>query len=223
MRDKEETDSQLRPLRPTVHSMAKKQGVLREKVQIRRMVRKASKAFGPTFTLSELETLKLPAFCFSGQTICAYCGDPATGRDHVIPVSAQHVHRKRVMELNGPWVWACQDCNSALSNRHFDSFKRRCEWAAWRLDSKAAPVQWHHWELKPLDYTLRTYVRNQTKRRLWMRNRADFYGSRGFYLNLEPLFWEYARLGERGLGGKYLLSYFSEFKQDLEILYKPPP
>lgn len=174
------------------------------------------------WTVDELEKLILPSFGFGDERDCAYCGDPATQRDHVIAVSYQTIQKRRAkMAVRfGPWCWACSDCNRHLSNRYFDSFKERCEWAHWRLAKKTKPIEWHQWELKNLDYTLRTYIRKQIAKRLWIQQRADWYETRDFYLNLENLIWKLQTMEDTGTGAKLLRSYFSSILTDISRIYE---
>lgn len=137
---------------------------------------------------------QFPVFCFSNRR-CAYCGDPPDHREHVIAISFQtDGRRKRVMKTGGPWCWSCADCNVHLSNSFFQTFRERCEYAQQRLNNLTNPVEWHHWELKNLDYGLREYIERSTAKRKWMRLRSDWYTSREYYLNIEPLLWHYLEL-----------------------------
>lgn len=171
--------------------------------------------------MSKSESTHLPVFTFGNTARCTYCGDPAVERDHVIPVSYQSVHEKNRTSGNGPLTWACSDCNQALSNRYFDTFLARCEWAKWRLECKVKPIEWHNREIRELDHSLRDFVRTEAKKRLWMRNRADFFESRDFILNIENLAWEMQCRRPDTIGTTFLFSYFSSTLRLIAELYKP--
>lgn len=171
--------------------------------------------------MSEIESLLLPNFSFGSPSCCTYCGCAATQKDHVIAVSYQSISKKHRFSGTGPWCWACGNCNRSLSNRYFDSFKDRCEWVQWLYESKAKPIEWHIWELGPLDHNLRSHIRAEMERRKQFRGKADFYGSRDFYLNLESLIWEVSQLRNSGIGAKFLASYFSSILRDISEIYRP--
>lgn len=163
----------------------------------------------------------LPKFKFGNPNCCAYCGDPPSGRDHVIPVSFQHLRKDQRNATNGPTTWACQPCNSKLGANWFDDFDDRCRWIRDRIDSAVKPVVWHDYELAKLDYGLRIYIKSESARRLWQRSRADWYESRDYWLNIENLQWQLAEFNPSNPGFLFLESYFRRTIQFLkEQLYK---
>jgi hypothetical protein len=155
----------------------------------------------------------LPLFSFGQPQRCTYCGtyDP-NGRDHVIPVSMQHVHDEHRWTINGPWTYCCQSCNSILSNHLFDSFLDRCRHVAGRLAERVKPVMWHQWELIRMDYSLRKYIQAQIASRILMHSRADWFESREFYCNIENLKWEFS---EKVKPRTFLYSFFSETVREI--------
>lgn len=172
--------------------------------------------------ITPVDSLKLPVFSFGNAHVCAYCGDKeATDRDHVVAVSFQHVHKECRYECNGPWCWACRDCNRAIKNRYFDSFKDRCEWTHDRLAAKLQPIKWHKWELNELDKDFRGYIERDVHKRKRLWDRADFYQSRDFYLNLESLIWEVSQLSGNGTGSKFLIGFFHSILYDIGNIYRP--
>lgn len=207
-------------LRGPVHKAPVLEEVLQPKMQVDRVVKAQSSRERRRDMKRLPERPTLPVFSFGNPTSCVYCGDPAWTRDHVIAVSFQRTHRKHCFKTNGPWCWACKDCNIHLHNKFFDSFLSRCEWASWRISVKAKPIEWHEYELKPLDFGLRAYIKNDIAKRRWIQNRADFYGSREFYLNLENLIWECTQMNKTSIGGKYLYAYFSSMLREVANLYK---
>lgn len=133
----------------------------------------------------------LPSFFFGNERVCTYCGDPADGIDHIIPFAYQRSGKRTAAfkVQGGPRTGCCKYCNSIKGDRHFLSFDECCRDIRDRLDDEASPVVWSMREIRKLDYTLRTYVEQQRRRRLWLRGRADWYESRNFLLNLESLLW----------------------------------
>lgn len=134
----------------------------------------------------------MKSFKFGSMATCCYCGDPATSLDHIIPVAIQTINRgnRRLIKDHGPVVWSCADCNNHLSSRRFNSFTDRCRWASERLNSKAKPIIWSNDEISKLSGKILSFVKQETAKRKWLRNRADWYESRDFYLNIESLLWE---------------------------------
>ena len=214
----------MRELRPGNQKAKTLETILHSSMQIPDMGSKTpqNKAARWGWALKELERFTLPVFSFGDSRDCVYCGDPATQRDHIIAVSYQSGQSKKLSRRSafGPWCWACGDCNSHLSNRYFDSFKERCEWAHWRISRKVKPIEWNEQQLSALDYTLRSYIRKQMAKRLWIQQRCDWYESREFYLNLENLIWEICSLSDTGPGSKFIRSYFSSMLTDISTIYE---
>jgi hypothetical protein len=53
-----------------------------------------------------------------------------------------------------------------------------------------------------------------------MRQRADWYESRDFYLNLEGLIWEVNQLGKSSTGHRFVRAYFSSMLYDIASIYR---
>ena len=132
----------------------------------------------------------IPTFTFGNCGICAYCGDVADSKDHVIPLSYQTDRPKLSRSDSGPMTFACRPCNSFLSNRMFPDFRTRCEFVRDYLNRKSRPVLWSMRELGELDYGLRKLILKERNKRLWIRARADWYEGRDYLLNIEMLLWE---------------------------------
>lgn len=129
---------------------------------------------------------------------------------------------KRLRQSIGPWTWCCDNCNSRLGSRYFDTFKDRCLWLQSALGKHAKPILWHPWELAQLDYGLRLMVTQQITFRTWAQARADFYGSRGFYLNLESLGWLVKERCRDTDAGNFLSAFFASTVKDVaDRLYQP--
>lgn len=101
---------------------------------------------------------KLPAFA-----TCTYCGDPAYGWDHVIPVSrSRHI---RNASRFGPDDWrvpACMDCNSSLCDRPFFDVPSRAGYVLSRVKVRFAKLlktpDWDDEELMEMGSNLRASI-----------------------------------------------------------------
>lgn len=160
----------------------------------------------------------LPTFWFGNKRICTYCGADAESRDHVIPWSFQKTTTRRGLSASGPMTHCCKFCNSFLSNRFFSDFRTRCEFIQHYMNRMAKPIEWHEWQMRKLDYTLRSYVRSEQQLRLWYRLRADWYEGRGFLLNIESLLWEPHLKRGSALFHKPLYDYFWSTINMLELV-----
>ncbi len=137
----------------------------------------------------------LPDFVFGSVTCCGYCGDPANARDHIVPVSftfsrGRQKDRKKMPEGGGPVMRCCSRCNGYLGSRFFPTFLERVQFMNEKLKSKVKPIIWTKQEINALDISLRDIVLKDVQRRRWAQNRADWYESRDFWLNLEPLTYQ---------------------------------
>lgn len=122
-------------------------------------------------TRQTLSRIALPSFRFGNPTHCTYCGDPPSGRDHIIPVVYQRDHDRQRFAANGPWTYSCSECNHRLASKLYDSFKERCEAIRDKLDIAAAPIIWGNQELKELDYGLRRMIKARQDRNRWLKDR----------------------------------------------------
>lgn len=72
---------------------------------------------------------------FKGLRHCAYCGDLATTRDHLIPRS----YLRNTGKPHWPtsqWVPACQQCNSILYNKLFFTVQERARYLLKQYQTK---------------------------------------------------------------------------------------
>lgn len=150
----------------------------------------------------------LPTFRFGNSNTCTYCGDRPQALDHVIPVSFQRTHDGARKSSNGPLTWSCNLCNGLLGANWFDSFDDRCRFVVDRLEYVTAPLEWQSFELAHLDYGLRQGIKYENNRRKWLRYRAQWYGSRDYWLNLENLQWLLESCKTDNPGWTFLAGYF---------------
>jgi hypothetical protein len=115
-----------------------------------------------------------------GPNVCAYCGDPATESDHVVPIS--HLARLAAPRLDHPdlkrglvVVPACRPCNVMLRSFVAFSVDAKRDELKRRLRSKyrrlLGAVEWDQDELDELGPSLRGWVAalDDRARHLWLR------------------------------------------------------
>ncbi len=131
-----------------------------------------------------------PNFCFGDLYHCTYCGARPDDYDHVIPVSS-YLDGPRKSYSGGTKTHACKACNTALGNRHFDSFHDRVAFANEAIIKKSQKfsrdASWSDEEICELDHTLRTFVASRQLAMQAMDSRASWFGSYDYYNNLSGL------------------------------------
>lgn len=105
---------------------------------------------------------------------CVYCGDVATDRDHVVPVSYTSVCRNY---STGEIVNACGDCNGALSNVMVCSVPERAGYLFERLHEKHRKLlafkEWTNAELLEVSPRMASAVRVKTARKRILEARME--------------------------------------------------
>lgn len=168
----------------------------------------------------ELSNANIPYFIFGSKHYCMYCGDIAHEIDHVIPISFQTLQGGNQTHF-GPVTKTCDLCNRHLTNHWFDTFYERCQAASHIIEGKALPVIWSKKEIETLDSSLKSYVEREQKRRLWYRERADWFQSRDFLLSLKDLLWQPCLDKTNVRYNNFLFNYFnSTIKFVNLLLYK---
>lgn len=164
---------------------------------------------------------ELPFFFFGDHRDCTYCGEPASSVDHVICIASQTVKRKSCAKTShGPITPACRDCNNRLGSKMFDTFDLRCEYVHWGLEKEAKPILWHGWEIAKLDPSLMEIVSKERNRRMLMRMRADWFGSRDYLITVENLgFVEELHPGSDSFH-EALYEYFKPTLLKIKYLYR---
>lgn len=119
---------------------------------------------------------------FRELALCIYCGEPATTKDHVFPLSLAaglDLTRPNVRDQLLPHglclVKACNACNSLASNHPFTSIREKRRWIQERLrrkyHRKLHRPEWEEHELNELGHGLRAYVVKAEidAKRIWRR------------------------------------------------------
>lgn len=103
-------------------------------------------------------------------TICYYCGDPATDKEHVIPRS--------LVGNNTPIVWACSECNGIAGARLFETIEEKREYIQGKLRHKYkalfGAVDWSDSEMKGMGYVLATEIKSHRSKQKWITNRINW-------------------------------------------------
>ncbi len=117
-----------------------------------------------------------------GPDVCVYCGDPATSRDHVPPLS----HAASMVDL---WAAqgrrpelrllpACRDCNSRLRNFPGTDLNERRREVKRKLRLKhrrlLGEYDWSDGELMELGRNLRSAIEGMEAKRRWIEARLEF-------------------------------------------------
>lgn len=125
---------------------------------------------------------------FAWLQLCVYCGEPATERDHVLPVSiAAGLDLRRAgvrREVRGGlWtVPACGECNRIAGGVAFTSILGKRRYIQRRLRKRyqrdLAAVMWSPEELEELGPTLRSAVESRLQRVIRLQLRLSWPAAR---------------------------------------------
>lgn len=111
---------------------------------------------------------------------CVYCGEPATERDHVPPLTRFYDYEALGFKRNFYMlVPCCGRCNSLLSNSLQDDILKRVEHLKNLLAKKnkkrlKAP-EWDFEECRDLGPNLRSYVTTEDRKAQKIRNAIEYY------------------------------------------------
>ncbi len=97
---------------------------------------------------------------------CVYCGETATDRDHVIPVSSKASSRHYDCET----VPSCRQCNNWLGARYLITVEDRTAYIAGRLAAALAKLKMVDWTPEEID-ELGPRLKSKIKRGLAKRRR----------------------------------------------------
>lgn len=96
---------------------------------------------------------------------CLYCGSPAECLDHILPVSAFTVGKRKSRNFRGMkrlLAYACLHCNAMLGNKRIETIFERKEFLANRLEEKSRKLlkqpDWTDEELDDLGKDIRRRV-----------------------------------------------------------------
>ncbi len=120
---------------------------------------------------------------------CFYCGEIATCRDHIPPISRVDDYRSLGM-LHEVYVKVpcCSECNAALSDSLQETVVGRIEFCKDLLAKKyrkhlgSSQAEWEEDEVKELGPRLRSKVRSHMNRRKYAEDRVNYYDGMDWYL-----------------------------------------
>jgi len=159
-------------------------------------------------------------------TPCFYCGLPATGVDHVLPQSLSDRSEwipHRIRRFRWLIVPACQQCNSALGDRIFDTMQERIRSAKAHIRKKYAKYlsipEWSDDQLHGLGQRMRQFVEAGIFKKQLTEERLRWRGKRYFKLigrklprGRKPWAIEDQRELEKRLSEKISMVYSSSVK-----------
>lgn len=161
-----------------------------------------------------------PHFTFGSWSHCAYCGDIPTCREHAIPYTfiSPRTREQKVKAFSvGCITPACSQCNTILGSLHFSSFHERSKFVCGKLikKSKKVSAQWRVGETSKLDLNLRSYISTKQHERKILLQRAEWFMSTEYLLNLENLIYEpKLEIGHN----QFHKFYFEFFRETIEYV-----
>ena len=114
---------------------------------------------------------------------CFYCGEDATTKDHVIPVSYYYSGVRKNKHLTSQYgkenlVDACKECNNIAWNKIFQDKYSKKDFIQERLKQKYKKVinmpYWSDEEVEQLGRTLKKEIKIQQLARKWALNRMNW-------------------------------------------------
>lgn len=140
-----------------------------------------------------MESTTFPLLRFGTWAHCAYCGEPSTCREHVIPVAFMSKTGNRELAFqSGPIALACSECNHRLGVRLFKSFEERVAFIAdkYMKLSKPCAAKWQAADYEEMSRKLVRHIKSIQKLRQDYAARSQWQGSQGYLENLESLIYE---------------------------------
>ena len=139
-------------------------------------------------TYSQLYSFTGAEISDEGYPMCVYCGDPATGRDHVPPLTQVEEYRRLGLEKEAYLlVPCCKSCNSFGGNNLQASIFERIEFIKDRISRKFArylkQTEWDEEEIEELGHNLASKVREGTVKRRMAIARIEYYGGYDYLMD----------------------------------------
>lgn len=121
-----------------------------------------------------------PRLAAPGEKSCAYCGAPATDREHVFPRAYIQRMQAEGTIISQVIVPSCRECNSLASDRVFPSKAAKARYIGARIAERHASLlatpDWAPKEIAELGYTLRMAVKATLAQRDAVRARLAWNG-----------------------------------------------
>ena len=114
-------------------------------------------------------------------TVCAYCGEYASHKEHLVPYSWIRLLSSSVGEEVTIWTWvlpSCAECNMLAGDLLFGSAYEKRRYIQGRLKARHEfnSEPWKDEEIESLGFTLRQYVRAKQAASETVRQRATYSG-----------------------------------------------
>jgi len=108
---------------------------------------------------------------------CAYCGESATDRDHIIPRSISNFNPKSASTNKSNTIPSCKQCNVSLGNRFIITISERAEFLIQLYNKKFKNLlsMPHHTkeDIKELEGSLKKMVRSQMNKKKIILDRLN--------------------------------------------------
>lgn len=110
--------------------------------------------------------------------LCAYCGETASHRDHVPPVSWFSTrNRRHPHSYSMPWVWACAECNHQLWNLMLLTIEDRSRYLYEKYKQKYKKLlkspKWTDIDLEELGTNLKQSIYQIEKQQILIKHRLS--------------------------------------------------
>lgn len=114
---------------------------------------------------------------------CVYCGESATEKDHVIPLSYYYNGERKGRHLTAEYgkenlVDSCKECNVMAGGKVFDDIEKKKEYIQERITLKYKKVInmpfWSDDEIKEMSGRMRKEIKIQQLARKWIYNRINY-------------------------------------------------
>ncbi len=140
--------------------------------------------------------IEIPNVTLGFADACIYCGvNCIPEMDHVIPYSyissSFSKHRKPKDNKRGIRISSCAECNRSLNNyiswNFLDRFEEARKRVAKKYKKELATPFWSEREIKELDYSLSTLVREKLERKRYATSLINWTGTKRFQKAVQVL------------------------------------
>lgn len=112
---------------------------------------------------------------------CVYCGELATGWDHLVPVSFASMLAAVGIWIESPILPCCSSCNTLAGSMVFKSVGAKRRFIQQRLRTKYADIinmpAWSEVQQARLGFNLRTKIKADLEKQKWLLGRLGFRSS----------------------------------------------
>lgn len=114
---------------------------------------------------------------------CFYCGETATEKDHIIPVSYYYVGKRKGRNFMGQYnsknlVDCCKQCNVIAGNKIFDDKEQKKNYIQQILTQKYKKIinmpHWSEKQIKEMGKNLAKEIKICQLAKMWILNRINY-------------------------------------------------